>query len=476
MGLKVESFKFSKLSKDYKLGLKDYKNLYSNGIPLKNFLLNKSYSTDILSGRTPSKFTPEYWNGEYDFITLADVDTLTYNLNKEIQEKITEEAIDKNSNLILVPKNSLIISNAMTVGLAFINDRDVYINQNVFWTKINESIINKKFLLWYFNCYIRNVFQNVYSAKYLSKQELSIINIPNVKLEDQKQFEKNIIPLENTINQLNVQIEDESDIVNDVFSKYFNYDKDIIFRIHKGMTYGTQKNGNIDFTISHTKLSDIKDNKYRLSTRANNDLIQEIIKILKQNNTVQLKDIVLEPIHRGKSPEYDESGDIPVIKTAHISNIGLVEEYNEFVNEEFYNKKEDSQLKVGDILLTSTGKPSIGKITLFNKEYKAIPDGHVSIIRIDEKKYNREFLVYFMQSILGYSQLEKEYVGCTNQIELYADSLNDIILPDIEMEQQNRIVAEINLKLKEQEKTKKEIIKVRNSIENIMQNLLKQYV
>ena len=81
-----------------------------------------------------------------------------------------------------------------------------------------------------------------------------------------------------------------------------------------------------------------------------------------------------------------------------------------------------------------------------------------------------------MQSILGYSQLEKEYVGCTNQIELYADSLNAIILPDIEMEQQNRIVAEINLKLKEQEKTKKEIIKVRNSIENIMQNLLKQYV
>ena len=185
MGVKmrVKTYKFYDLSIDYKIGLKDYGNLFINGESFKNFLKNRNYAIDMKSGRTPSKFNPDYWGGEYEFITMADVDTIIYRLNRESKEKLTDYAINNEKNLIKVPKNSLIISSAMTLGLAFINDRDVYINQNVFWVNLNEELCNKKFILWYFNTYVRKQFSEIYSAKYLSKLELSRINIPKLSIE-----------------------------------------------------------------------------------------------------------------------------------------------------------------------------------------------------------------------------------------------------------------------------------------------------
>lgn len=472
MSIRVKNYRFSKISNDFKIGLKDYKELYTNGKPLKDLLENKNYIFDMQSGRTPSKFNENYWNGEYDFITMADVDTLTYTINDNVKEKITEDAIENEKNLVKVPKGSFIVSNAMTIGLAFISNKDVFINQNVFWIKLNKNIVNTKFLLWYFNIYIRRIFQEVYSAKYLSKQELSRINIPNVTWEKQNEFEKKIKPYENKINVLQNSMIDNEHIINDIFSKYFKYDKNIVYKVHKGMTYGTQKQGNTNLCITNSRFSNISDGKYRLSTRANNSIIKEIYKILNENGTIKTKDIVTEPIHRGKSPIYDENGEIPVIKTAHITNNGINTEFTEFINTEFYNKKIDAQLKKGDILLTSTGKPSIGKIDIFEGQYNAMPDGHLSIIRLDKSKYNPKFFVYFIRSVLGYVQLEKEYVGCTNQIELYPESINSILLPNIDIDLQNKIVKEIDEQIEKQNEIKKKIHLQKEKIGMILENII----
>ena len=55
MSVRMKSIHLFEFSDDYKMGLKDYSGLYKNGIPLKEFLENKNYETDIKSGRTPSK-------------------------------------------------------------------------------------------------------------------------------------------------------------------------------------------------------------------------------------------------------------------------------------------------------------------------------------------------------------------------------------------------------------------------------------
>ena len=49
--------------------------------------------TDIKSGRTPSKFNEDFWNGDYEFLTMHDVNTATFEVG-ETCEKITDYAIE----------------------------------------------------------------------------------------------------------------------------------------------------------------------------------------------------------------------------------------------------------------------------------------------------------------------------------------------------------------------------------------------
>ena len=237
MSVRMKSIHLFEFSDDYKMGLKDYSNLYKNGIPLKEFLENKNYETDIKSGRTPSKFRVDYWEGDYDFITLTDVDTDLYILNPDTEEKITDVAVEECGNMVLVPKGSLLISNAMTVGLAFIVDRDVYINQNVFWVKLDETKVNKKYLLWYFNCVIKDLFDNVFSSKYLSKKELSRICIPEINIKKQNTIVNHVVTFEEEIVKLKKSLKDETAVIDAVFGEKFDFDYDTFETLKKNSEF-----------------------------------------------------------------------------------------------------------------------------------------------------------------------------------------------------------------------------------------------
>ena len=97
--MKCFEIQFSELAIDPKIGLKDYSPLYKHGVRLKNFLANKSVSTDIKSGRTPSRFNVDYWNGDYEFLTMQDVDDLSFSLNESCVDRITEFAIEEEKTL-----------------------------------------------------------------------------------------------------------------------------------------------------------------------------------------------------------------------------------------------------------------------------------------------------------------------------------------------------------------------------------------
>lgn len=306
----------------------------------------------------------------------------------------------------------------------------------------------------------------------LHKLRFSKKKIDNIKLHE-AEIKNKIIQYELKIKDIKESKIKQEYIINEFFAKHFGYDKNLIYKVHKGMTYGTQKDGNTKMSNFYVKLSKIKDTKVRLSVRSNNLIIHEVYDILNKIGKKKIRDIILEKVHRGKSPKYDENGGIPVIKTAHVTQNGISENFSEFVSEDFYDKRMDSQMHKGDILLTSTGKPSIGKIAIYTSEDKAIPDSHVSIIRIDEKIYSPEFLVYFIRSVLGYVQLEKEFVGCTNQIELYSDNIENLVIPDITYEEQNKIVREIKEKIKEQYLLEEQVKELEKKIDILVKNAVK---
>lgn len=182
---------FAVIGKNYNMGMKEYDTFQGEGIPLEDILLYRSIDNNILSGRTPSKNNPDYWNdGEHEFFTMKDADLDLYILNEECTDKLTDVALQENKNLLQVPAGTLLVSNAMTIGLALIAQRSVYINQNVFALYIDQTRYSKVFLKWYFNYVLRPKFQKQYESKYLSKNELGKILLPRIPLEQQKSIEK----------------------------------------------------------------------------------------------------------------------------------------------------------------------------------------------------------------------------------------------------------------------------------------------
>ena len=94
-----------------------------------------------------------------------------------------------------------------------------------------------------------------------------------------------------------------------------------------------------------------------------------------------------------------------------------------------------------------TGKVSLGKVDYVDFEHDGLADGHIAILRIDSEKYNPLFLTYFLRSILGTYQIERDYTGATNQIELYAAETSNFKIPNISLAEQEKIVTEIKNKL-----------------------------
>lgn len=442
---------------------------YNDTIRLKNIF-------NVISGYAFE--SKDYVEEGIPIVRIGDLNNylLDYDNMIKVSQDFYED--DKYKNYI-VKENDILISLTGDGNLKCLNfneDKELLLNQRVAILRA-KSNINTNFYFWLLKSnFVKKQFayySNGKSQLNISPFDLANIKIPVIEEKNQEIAMKKISPIIMKINDLNSKSKKINQIINNVFSKEFEYDKNLINEVRKGMTYGTQSSTNNKLSIFYNNIGKLEGNKIRLSARANSPIIHEIYKVLDKYGTINLKDVVYENIHRGKSPKYDKNGSIPVIKTAHITNNGISNEYEEFVNEDFYNKKSDSQVKKGDILLASTGKPSIGKIDIFEDDYQSIPDGHISIIRINPEKYNRKFFVYYIRSVLGYMQIEKDYVGCTNQIELYPEEIGKILLPDITLKRQEEIVEKIDEKIKEQNEIKNQIIKEQEEIEKILLEIIK---
>lgn len=453
MSVRMKSIHLFEFSDDYKMGLKDYSGLYKNGIPLKEFLENKNYETDIKSGRTPSKFRGDYWDGDYDFITLSDVDVDLYILNQNIEEKITDTAIEECGNMVLVPKGSLLISNAMTVGLAFIVDRDVYINQNVFWLKLDEAKVNKKYLLWYFNCVIKELFDNVFSSKYLSKKELSRICIPEIDIKKQNEIVEYISKYEDEIIELKSSLKDETVIIDSVFGEKFKFDYDTFEKLKEKKMY----------VLKQSAFSNNQDMRFGVKYHrpAGYFVMQQLRKISK----LSIKHFLSEPIELGasiSSRDYNDYGEYAYISMATIKNWMFDLETAGVVDLSYSEKNINKSVKKNDIIFARSGEGTIGKVALIEDDVKGIFADFTMRIRLD--KYNHYFAYYYFRTSFFQYLIEVYKKGLGNNTNIFPVVIKEFPMPDISMKEQDMIVCEIKKNIDEQLEIRKQINFVRNKI------------
>ncbi len=477
--MKTFKINFKEISKDrelrndvkYNFFIKNYTwNIFNSKnklIKLKNILIN-SYKNFIFEDEEEYYGIPTGQNYIDEDGYITDKQLIT----KEEHPNRIKYKIDSNNILI----SSLRL--AKSPSLNFRNlDFNKYVFSNGFYIFNVDKSWNKIFILYLLrNKKIKLILDNyLYRGIGISAYkdyDLLNIKIPQIPLEAQNKAAEQITPIENKIQELKAQIQDPKTIINEVFAEEFNFDINLYNELNKGMTAGTQSATTKPFRIFKTNFKNLnKSYNLRFSTRFHNEPTKKLMSILNNIKTIKLKYILKEQIHRGVTPEYDKNGDIPVIKIAHLKNLYIDNNFDEFISNDFYKKSMlRSQILKNDILLSSTGKISLGKIDLNENDNLYIADSHISIIRI--KDYNPLFLVYFFRSVLGYFQIERDYTGSTNQIELYPKDIQNFLIPNIPLQRQQEIVDKIQTKISEQNKINDLIEKEREKINYIIENIV----
>jgi type I restriction enzyme S subunit len=140
----------------------------------------------ISQGGTPSTSKQEYWNGDIEWLTPAEMGKLNTRYIKSTNRKITKKGLEKCSSSLL-PINSVILSTRAPIGHILINKKEMAINQGC---KAFIPNINYNFLYYYLLNNIRNL--NDLGAgntfKELSAMALKNfpINLPKSEQEQQK--------------------------------------------------------------------------------------------------------------------------------------------------------------------------------------------------------------------------------------------------------------------------------------------------
>lgn len=163
-----------------------------------------------------------------------------------------------------------------------------------------------------------------------------------------------------------------------------------------------------------------------------------------------IKAINLIPTTRGISPTADSYVDMDegyaiVIKAgSSISKFGnLILEDSDWIEKSLYEEYADKAnqngenlnlIKKYDVLLASTGDGTLGKACVYDADYPAIADGHVTIIRVDTQRVFPYYLADYIRYGFGAIQVNRLYTGSTGLIELTPEQVDRLVveLPNID--------------------------------------------
>jgi type I restriction enzyme, S subunit len=134
-------------------------------------------------GGTPSTKKREYWNGDINWITSANINSQ----NKiHFDKKITQSGV-VNSSTNVIPKNSVIIVTRVGLGKVSVNEVNTAINQDCQGIICNN--INPYYLMWYLkniaNDFIFKGQGTTINGITISKLNEIIIKVPEMTIQNQ---------------------------------------------------------------------------------------------------------------------------------------------------------------------------------------------------------------------------------------------------------------------------------------------------
>jgi len=146
----------------------------------------------------------------------------------------------------------------------------------------------------------------------------------------------------------------------------------------------------------------------------------------------------IKSAHRGLAPEYNTNGKVPVIRTVNVRDLEFSDARQEFVSHEFLGKTTRGIIEKFDIVATSTGVGTLGRVfcNIYDNIYFA--DGHITVLK-PKANVDYAYLTAVLQSEVGLTQFERWQRGSSGQIEIYPEDILQILIPKLSENLQDTI-------------------------------------
>lgn len=181
--------------------------------------------------------------------------------------------------------------------------------------------------------------------------------------------------------------------------------------------------------------------------------------IKKQNGSFQLgsKDLLKQEIMRGTQPKYEDIEEDPeslqyegmllsdgtrqkklskddnvcALKSNCIREGFIDTSLARSVSRAFYEKvKNKAGVEKNDILINSTGDGTIGRVAVYNYDFPAVVDGHITIVRFKDAEL-AWYVAAFLMTEKGQDQIYRYINGSSGQVEIYPQDIERIWISDV---------------------------------------------
>lgn len=99
------------------------------------------------------------------------------------------------------------------------------------------------------------------------------------------------------------------------------------------------------------------------------------------------------------------------------------------VTRKFYSEKKNrSGIHKNDLLINSTGDGTLGRVAVFDQDFPAVVDGHITIVRFKEPDM-AWYVAAYLLSDEGQNQIYRYINGSSGQVEVYPQDIARLWIP-----------------------------------------------
>lgn len=340
---------------------------------------------------------------------------------------------------------------------------EVMVNEHVYIIRSN-NLIDQQVLFYILRSdliqsQIRDLAYKKKGQPGLNSGHLNSLIVPKIIKEKCVRLKELIERNKILLHSLQGEIKNEVDIINEELTRYFGFDYDKYRELKNVHSFWT--------TMSLVSLSTDNRFSYKFVNKAD-DYLEGFLKSIKTKKVKELVDI---PVVLGAtiSPlDFSETGKCYYISMATIKTFQVITEESQLVSKKFEEENFSKKIKRDDLIIARSGV-SIGKTARVEEDIEGIFADFTMRIRL--KNYDVEFAYYYFRSVFIQGLINKYKMGVQNQ-NIYPKIVNEFPLPDIPIEEQNRLSKQIKHKIDEQIKLINYTKKIRMDLDSEVMKIL----